>query len=65
MKTTTRMSLADFKVTKVENGREIEKLSGGAAATCHVYNGEPTNNVDLGGGFYVVHCDHDYGTFPS
>ena len=35
MKTTKRLSLEDFKVTKIENQNEIDKLIGGAAAACH------------------------------
>jgi hypothetical protein len=74
MSTTKRMSLNDFKVSKFENLGAIENFTGGAslvqqatqtalAADCHVYNGEPTDNVDLGGGVFLVHADHDYGTF--
>ncbi len=33
--TMKRLSLADFKVTKIESRNEIDKLIGGAAAECH------------------------------
>jgi hypothetical protein len=36
MNATKRLSLADFKVSKVENQNEIDKLVGGAAAACHL-----------------------------
>ncbi len=31
-----RLSLADFKISKLESKNEIDKLLGGAAAACHV-----------------------------
>ncbi len=60
MKATKRLSLADFKVTKMESQNEIDKLIGGAAADCHTYNGEPTKNVKVGD--FTVSADKDYGT---
>ncbi|MCZ8284159.1 MAG: hypothetical protein O9353_01780 [Bacteroidia bacterium] len=60
MNTTKRLSLADFKVSKVENQNEIDKLIGGAAAECHTYNGEPTKNVKVGD--LTISANKDYGT---
>jgi hypothetical protein len=63
MNATKRLSLADFKVSKVENQNEIDKLIGGAAAECHTYNGEPTKNVKVGD--FTVSADKDYGTMSD
>jgi hypothetical protein len=35
MKNNKRLSLADFKVKKIENQNEIDQLMAGAAASCH------------------------------
>jgi hypothetical protein len=35
MKKNQRLSLADFKMNKLENKNEIDKLLGGLAAACH------------------------------
>ena len=42
MKTTKKLSLEDFKVTKINNQCEIDKLIGGAAAECHPEVKQPT-----------------------
>lgn len=57
MNTTTRLSLADFKVSKVENQNEIDKLIGGAAAACHLVCTGPTKMKQ--GDWYIT-AEKDY-----
>lgn len=50
-----RLSLEDFKMNKVQNQNEIDKLMGTAAAMCHP--GDPTNTTI---GDFTIKADHDY-----
>ncbi len=57
MKATKRLSLADFKVTKIESQNEIDKLVGGAAAACHLVSTGPTK---MKVGDMIITGDQDY-----
>jgi hypothetical protein len=57
MNATKRLSLADFKVSKVENQNEIDKLVGGAAAACHLVSTGPTK---MKVGDMIITGEQDY-----
>ena len=69
MKTTKRLTLADFKVTKIESQNEIDKLIGGAAAECHDTPKSGTTSVivdlQVNGNVILSHTDNTYSVAPT
>ena len=68
MKNTKRLTLADFKVTKIESQNEIDKLIGGAAAECHNASSGTTSVIvdfQIQGNVLASHTDNTYTVSPK